>query len=434
MNSYHPECQPNEHFLHRRQLLGTLGWGFAAAVGNLNPWTGLCSNARAETVLKQDKRIIILYLGGGASQLETWDPKPGQPTGGPFGAIPTSVPGLHISELLPNLATRMHHLAVVRSVDNSDVSPSHHGTGIHIGRKNEAAVKFPTLAEICTKELQAAETKVPRHVELQMADTFRYEALGMSIFGSRYAPILLSGGKRAPDLTRVPELADLDHADRDALRNYLSRRFEQARHSVNAEAYSRTQGQVRGVMNYDTLLDVDRSDPDDLARYGTTPLARHCLLARRLVEAGVGVVKIRDTWWDSHADNFEGQRVKCANLDHALSLLVDDLVDRGLLDHTLLVVLSEFGRTPKISATLGRNHWSKAWSVAMAGCGIQKGAVYGKTNADGTEITEGRALPADLFATYFRALDINTDEPYLWGDRPIPVVDDGGAAIDALLT
>ena len=434
MSSSRTLCTPHDHVVHRRQFMGTLGWGVSAAVCNLNAWTGLCSLARANEVRHQDKRVIILYLGGGASQLETWDPKPGKPTGGPYGAIPTSVPGLHISELLPKMAMRMHHLAVVRSVDNSEFSPSHHGTGMHIGRKAENSVRFPTLAEICTKELTLADTKVPPHVELQVTDLFRYESeAGMSIFGSRYAPILLSGGKRAPNLSRLPGMDDVDHADRDALRAYLSRRFEQSRRAGEAEAFSRTNGQVRGVMSCDALLDVDQSDPADLARYGSTPIARHCLLARRLVEAGVGVVKVRDTWWDSHADNFEGQRIKCANLDHALSLLVDDLVDRGLMDHTLLVVLSEFGRTPKISATLGRNHWTKAWSVIMGGRGIQAGAVYGKTNADGTEIVDGRTLPADLFATYFRALEIPTDVPYMIGDRPIPVVDDGGTAIEPLL-
>ncbi|MDA0657778.1 MAG: DUF1501 domain-containing protein [Planctomycetota bacterium] len=377
MNPAKSLCNPRIHSMYRRHFMGTLGWGMSAAVANFNSLTGLCSDLRADNVRKDDKRVIILYLGGGASQMETWDPKPGQPTGGPYGAIPTSVPGLHISELLPRMAQRMHHLAVVRSVDNSGISSDHHGTGIHIGRKNEAAVQFPTLAEICTKELVLADTQVPPHVELQVWDTFRFETKhGMSFLGSQYAPLVLTGGKRPPDMDRLPAVSEMDHADREALRDYLSRRFEQSRGANEAESYSRTNGRARGVMACDELLDVDRCDAADLARYGPTPVARHCLLARRLVEAGVGVVKIRDTWWDTHGDNFEGQRVKCANLDHALSHLIDDLVDRGLMSHTLLVVLSEFGRTPDISASLGRNHWPKAWSVVMGGCGIQGGDLW----------------------------------------------------------
>lgn len=427
-------CNPAVHAIYRRRFLGTMGWGLSAAVANLNPLTGMCSDPRAADIRQQDKRVIILYLGGGASQLETWDPKPGQPTGGPFGAIATSVPGLHISELLPHLATRMHHLAVVRSVDNSGVGPDHHGTGLHIGRRPESAIRYPTLAELCNRELELADTKVPHHVELQVTDTFRYETeFGMSFFGSRYAPLVITGAKRPPDLDRLEDVAEVDHADRDALRDYLSRRFEQSRQSEEAESYSRTNGRVRGVMSCDDLMDVDQADPADLARYGPTPIARHCLLARRLIEAGVGVVKIRDTWWDTHGDNFEGQRSKCVNLDHALSLLIDDLVARGLWSHTLLIVLSEFGRTPQISASLGRNHWPKAWSVVMGGCGIQGGAVYGKTNVDGTEIASGRVVPADLFATYFRALNIDLHSEYYVGNRPIPLVDEGGAPIDSIL-
>jgi Protein of unknown function (DUF1501) len=434
MNPNSQVCNPAVHNLYRRQFLGTLGWGFSAAVANFNPLTGLCSDARSDTIRQQDRRVILVYLGGGASQLETWDPKPGRPTGGPYGAIPTTVPGVHISELLPRMSQRMHHMAIVRSVDNSEVEPDHHGTGMHLGRKEEQAVRFPTLAEICTKELTLADSAVPPHVELQMADTFRFETkFGLSFFGSRYSPLVLTGGKKPPNLERLADVEELDHVDRDALRTLLSRRFEQTRGASDAEAYRSTNDRVQDVMRCGDLLDVERCDPADLARFGPTPIGRHCLLARRLIEAGVGVVKVRDTWWDTHADNFEGQRVKCVNLDHALSHLIDDLVDRGLMEHTLLVVLSEFGRTPRISASLGRSHWPKAWSVILGGCGIQGGAVYGRTNLDGTEIAEGRVVPADLFATCYQALKIDIHADYFVGDRPIPVVDDGGKPIESLL-
>ena len=119
-------------------------------------------------------------------------------------------------------------------------------------------------------------------------------------------------------------------------------------------------------MSCDSLLDIDRSDPKDLERYGSTALGRHCLLARRLVEAGVTVVKVRHTWWDTHADNFEGHRELTLDLDHALSTLLEDLADRGLLKSTLVLTTSEFGRTPRISAELGRDHWANAWSVTLA--------------------------------------------------------------------
>jgi hypothetical protein len=431
----HRSCNAAEHALHRRQFLSAAGLGAAAALTNLNPLTGLCAEESIEQAQAAGRRAIIVYLGGGASQLETWDPKPGRPTGGPYGDIETSVPGLRIGELLPNLATRMHHLAVVRSVNNAAVAPDHHGTGMHIGRPPDKVVAFPTLAEVITRELALADTKVPPHVELQVADTFRYETqVGPSLFGSQYAPLVLTGRQRPPNLDRLAALTDADHHDRDLLRAYLSRRFERDRGSDQAEAYSRTHAQVRGVMSSDELLDVDRAPRADLDRYGDSPLARHCLLARRLIESGVTVVKVRNTWWDTHADNFEGHRGLCGNLDHALALLLDDLADRGLLESTLVAVLSEFGRTPEISAELGRNHWPNAWSVVMGGCGLHGGALVGATNEDGTAVVDRQVGPAHLFATYYQALGIDPRKEYHVGDRPLSLADLSGEPIAELFT
>ena len=186
-------------------------------------------------------------------------------------------------------------------------------------------------------------------------------------------------------------------------------------------------------MSCDALLDIDRSDPKDLDRYGPTSLARHCLLARRLVEAGVSVVKVRHTWWDTHADNFEGHRCLTLDLDHALSTLLQDLSERGLLQRTLVLTTSEFGRTPQISAELGRNHWPNAWSLTLAGCGVPGGAVIGKTNADGTAVTDRRVTPADLHHTYYALLGIDPKKRYYMGVRPVFLADEHGKAIKELV-
>src|SRR5262249_41215428 len=394
----------------------------------------LMESAQAAEVKKQGKAVIILYLGGGASQLETWDPKPGTGNGGPYRAIPTSVPGVHISELLPKLAKVMHHMAVVRSVDNSGMGPDHNGTGMHIGRKPDRFVNYPTFAEIATQELGRWDTKIPDHVELQMTDVFRYESsVKASFLGTRVQPVILTGGKRPANLDRLPSLTAADHAEREALRDFLGRRFEAERQSVQAAGYNRTFQRVRGLMSCDSLLDVDRSDPKDLDRYGPTSLGRHCLLARRLVEAGVSVVKIRHTWWDTHADNFEGHRCLTLELDHALSTLMSDLADRDMLRHTLVLTTSEFGRTPRISAELGRDHWANAWSVTLAGCGVPGGAVVGKTNADGTAIVDRRVTPADLHHTYYELLGIDPTKRYYQGSRPVFLADETGKPIRELV-
>jgi hypothetical protein len=426
-------CHSPAHALNRRQFLGALGTGLLAGPTLLADNVVMASPQAADAK-KQGKAVIILYLGGGASQLETWDPKPGTPTGGPFRAIPTTVPGVHISELLPRMARVMHHLALVRSVDNSAMGADHNGTGMHLGRTSDRFVNYPSFAEIVTQELGRWDTKIPDHVELQMTDVFRYEStVPASFLGTRVHPVVLTGGKRPANLGRLPSIDAADHAEREALRDYLGRRFEAERRSASAEGYNRTFQRVRGLMSCDSLLDVDRSDPRDLDRYGPTALGRHCLLARRLVEAGVSVVKVRHTWWDTHADNFEGHQALTLDLDQALSTLIQDLADRDLLKTTLVLTTSEFGRTPRISAELGRDHWANAWSVTLAGCGVPGGAVVGKTNGDGTAVVDRRVTPADLHHTYYRLLGIDPHKRYYLGSRPVYLADDKAKAIQELL-
>ncbi|MGV3724700.1 MAG: DUF1501 domain-containing protein, partial [Actinomycetota bacterium] len=312
-------CFSAEHGVSRRQFLGGLAsgmfWGATLASDNV-----LMSEAQAAELRKQGKRVIILYLGGGASQLETWDPKPGRPTGGPFGAIDTSAPGVRISELLPKLARQMHHMAIVRSVNNSGMGADHDGTGMSLGRRKDPFVNYPSFAEIAAKELGRQDTKIPDHVELQMTDVFRYESkVPPSFLGTGVQPLVLTGGKRPENLERQAELSGMDQDDREALRALVGKRFERERQLPASKGYDQTFQRIRGLMSSDELFDIDKSPKRDLERYGPGNLARHCLLARRLVEAGVSVVKVRHTWWDTHADNFEGHRVLTQDLDHALS-------------------------------------------------------------------------------------------------------------------
>ena len=435
MGRAHPDCVPNEHTFYRRQFLGTMGAGTAAIVPNLNPLTGLCSELAAQQTKRRGKSLIVIYLGGGWSQFETWDPKPGQPTGGPYGAIPTSVPGLHISELLPGTAGIMHHLAVVRSISNGSLGGNHDGGGVLIGRPLDKSVTYPTLAEIATRVLHDADSQLPYHVELQTNSVFRYESTaGVSALGPRYAPLVFSTTEVPPLFYRMPELSELDHHDREQLRSFLSRNFLRRHHVDRVEAYNQSHARVRGLMACDSLLDVEQAPQEDLERYGTYPLARHCLSARRLVEAGVPVVKIRDTWWDTHADCFEGHHALCTNFDHAFSTLIQDLVERDMLKTTLVVTLSEFGRKPTIGADLGRDHYPATWSAVMAGCGVHGGAIVGRTNEDGTEIVERKVSPTDLFASYFHALDIDPEEDFYVQGRPIPMLEHGGKVIEELFT
>jgi uncharacterized protein (DUF1501 family) len=167
--------------------------------------------------------------------------------------------------------------------------------------------------------------------------------------------------------------------------------------------------------------------------YGPTQFGQQCLVARRLCEAGVPFVKVARAWWDSHGQNFETHRELCADLDHSMSALLDDLEQRGLLENTLVITLGEFGRTPNINASLGRDHFARAWSTSLSGCGIKGGTVYGKTDEDGQTVADGETKAGDLFATIFSALGIDPHTDYYVGSRPIPIVDFGCKAVPEVL-
>lgn len=374
---------PRMGALTRRQVLGGVAGGL---LGSLSAKT-----TRAE-VAREPRRLVYLFLSGGASQLETWDPKTGSATGGPFGAISTTASGVQISGLLPSVAKQMRHLALIRSVNSSAFGEEHLGEGILTGRPAHGTVRFPTLPEIAAAHLASPGQVLPAYVELQSTDAFRFESHATECpLGLEARPILVTNGKLAATGKAVDELLVL----RDVLDS-------------------------RGLTS---------RDPE---RYGESDLGRHLSQARRLLEAGVPVVKIRHPWWDTHAEHFEGHRRLGGELDRALSALVQDLHDRGLLESTLVVVASEFGRSPQFNRHGGRDHWPHAWSVALAGAGISGGTVVGRTSPDGREVVEREVTPAHLHHTCISALGIDPDLTIQVGGRSTPLADPSGALIPEL--
>jgi uncharacterized protein (DUF1501 family) len=181
------------------------------------------------------------------------------------------------------------------------------------------------------------------------------------------------------------------------------------------------------------LFDTSKEPAALRDRYGTHDLGRHLLLARRLVEQGATFVKVTHSNYDTHHENFDFHIEQLGEFDRPFATLLEDLAQRGLLEHTLVVVMSEFGRTPQINRNYGRDHWGKAWSVALAGCGIKGGAVVGKTNANGTAVTDREVNGGHLFHTYFRALGLNPTRNHHHEGRPIPMADPAAAAINEVL-
>jgi len=425
-------CGSPVHAVSRRGFLGATATGAAAFAADMTVLDALKQPALAGELKKQQKHVILLWLAGGASQFETWDPKPGRPTGGPFRKIQTDVSGIEISELLPKAAQRMKHTAIIRSLNTRNAS---HGGGAKLmetGRRPEQGTEFPDLGAICARELGRADSQVPDYVSMYSATEGRRKGTS-GFLGARYAPMFLSD-KMVPQNIRRPEsISAIDHKERADLRELLAQRFARHRHSNVVDSHTNAYERVRGIMASEKLFDISKEPKKVRARYGPTQFAEQCLIARRLVEAGVPFVKVARAWWDSHGQNFETHRELCADLDHAMSTLIDDLKERGLLEHTLIITLGEFGRTPRINGSLGRDHFARAWSTSLTGCGIKGGTVYGKTDKDGQHVADGEINAGDLFATIFEALGIDHHKDYYLGSRPIPIVDFGSKPVTDVL-
>jgi uncharacterized protein (DUF1501 family) len=416
-------CGSSAHLLSRRRFLA----GAAGALGSFGLGS-LVQPAVARAIEEQSKRVLVVWLAGGASQLETWDPKPGTDTGGPFLPIATSVPGVQICELLPHTAKHMHRLALVRGLNTAE---DDHGKGaviMHTGRRPEPAMQYPHLGSVCAKLLGGEDSPLPGYIHVTPRGNGATGA-DSAFLGPRYASVSLADGQAPANLTRPADRS----AEADMLRFKANERFLQTRRTAETEAYTSSYDQAARMMAKRDLFSIDREDPRVMAKYGLHDFGRHCLLARRLLEGGATFVKVTHSNYDTHHENFDFHIEQLGEFDRPFAMLLDDLAERGLLDTTLVIVMSEFGRTPTINRNLGRDHWSRAWSVALGGCGIKGGAVVGKTNANGTAVVEREVNGGHLFHTYLKALGFDDKKNWYIDQRPIPMADPKASAIDEVL-
>jgi hypothetical protein len=427
-------CGSPDHAVDRRRFLGSMAAGAAAIAGNLGLMDALKSPALAGELKKHQKRVILLWLAGASSQLETWDPKPGTSTGGPFRAIDTNVPGIRISELMPKLAKRMDRTTIIRSLNTKN---GDHGGAARMmmrGRMEDPSVRYPDLGAVVAKELGRAQSPVPDYVSFYAPTEGRDFAPGASGFlGSRFSPIELTTNLIPENIRRPESLTELDHRERADLRELLSRRFERGRPSTALSSHNEAYQRVRGLMASDTLFDVSREPQKVRDAYGPSQFGEQALVARRLIEAGVPFVRVARAWWDSHGQNFETHQELVPELDQVMSTLLDDLENRGLLQDTLVITMAEFGRTPTINASLGRDHFAAAWSATLSGCGIKGGSVFGKTDEKGQAVVDGQVGAPELFATIYKAVGINPQKSYLVGTRPVPLTETGTEPIEDVL-
>lgn len=423
----HYACNSPDHALARRQFLGTL----AAGAGTMAGLNALVQPTVAAQIAAKKKRVVSIFLSGGLSQLESWDPKPGTLNGGPCRAIPTSVPGVHICELLPKTAQHMHRMALIRSVNTGE---NDHGLSrykIERGHKQSPTSDYPHIGAIMAKGLDDNTSPLPGHIRISSGAGSR--SSNSAYLGPKYASIGVgtNGGLRNSKLPGGMTATINDQ--RQAFRRQVNERFLQRRRTAETDAFVQSYEQALQLMTQRVVFDVTK-EPEALAeKYGKFDLGKQCLLARRLLENDISFVQVSHSNYDTHAENFNFHIEQLGEFDQAFSMLLEDLAQRGMLDSTLVVVLTEFGRTPRINNRYGRDHWGRGFSIALAGCGLQPGAVIGAMSADGTKIADREVKPADLFHTYLRAIGLDPTSEFNIGGRPIPMADPTGKAIEELL-
>jgi uncharacterized protein (DUF1501 family) len=244
----------------------------------------------------------------------------------------------------------------------------------------------------------------------------------------------LGNGNPPQNTVRPESVAEASDAARQDFRRRINDHFLNRRRTAATEAFTYSYEQALQMMHERDTFDVTKEPEADLQRYGAYDFGRHCLLARRLLERGVTFVQVSHTNYDTHNDNFDFHLEQVGEFDRSFAAFVADIADRGMLDSTLIVVLSEFGRTPNINQNYGRDHWSKAWSIVLGGCRIPRGAVYGKTNDNGTEVTEGQVDHGALFHTYLEAVGVDATGHFTIDGRDTPIADPAVGAVSELLT
>jgi hypothetical protein len=416
-------CNQSEHVVSRRSILaGTIGALGAGVLGQ---------PLLSEELHARRKRLLILFQSGGASQFETWDPKPGTKTGGPFRAISTSLPGVHIGELLPHTAGIMHRLAVVRSV-NTRIAD--HFLGHYALQSGRRVPGYPVLGSAAARLLEQPGDVLPGYVSLRRDGPKAFTDIGDAGFlGPKYEAVKIINGQPPANLVRPAAISESTESARDAIRRRSDERFLSGRSARSIQAYGNSFDQAAVLMKRRDIFDLNKEPAADRERYGDHDFGRHCLLARRLLESGINCVKVVHHDWDAHEENFHWHQQRCSEFDGTFATLINDFADRGLLEDTLIVVTGEMGRTPRINNRAGRDHWGNAWSMAMAGCGIEQGVVYGKTNEDGTSVVDGEVDLGHLFHTWLTALGLDPTGHYDIGGGENQIGTPAASAIKELL-
>ncbi len=372
--------------------------------------------------LAKAKRCIVLWMMGAPSQMDTWDPKPGTETGGPFKDIETAADGIRIAEHMPRIARQMDKVSLIRTVTSRD--PNHDTAQylLHTGWRRAADVEHPALGAVITQELGLQVADLPGGVVLGSTPPS-----GAGYLDAASGPIVFDRlASPAEDVLANASNPRDRFEQRWKLLKRAEERFAAGHEDARVEQRRRAYEKAYQVLTSERVKAFDvRKEPEESRRaYGDSDYGRALLMSRRLVEAGVRFVEVMYGDWDTHRDNFGQVKTLLDQTDGPIAALLEDLARRGLLQETLVLWMGEFGRTPRINGSNGRDHWT-TWSVAMAGGGIQGGRVVGRTDPLGMSIAERPVPVGDLFATIYSCFGIDPGKQLVTVPRPMKVVEAG---------
>ena len=393
---------------------------------------------QASELKRQGKSMILLWMGGGPSQFETFDPKPNHENGGGTEVISTSIPGIQIAADWAKTAQVMDHLAIIRSMTNKEGSHPRATYQMHTGYIPAGSVKHPSLAASIAKEIADPKFDLPAVVSVGQS-----AGAGAGFLGVNFEAFNVTNPGEMPQ--NVATTVQGNRFNRrlgllGKLEDEFSERGGEVVVSNHRDLYSKTSNMV---LSSDLKAFDIADEPQSLKdRYGDSNFGRGCLLARRLVEAGTTFVEISSRQvgragagnWDTHDDVFGRSTTNAEVIDPATATLISDLSDRGLLENTVVLWVGEFGRTPKVNARGCRDHYPRVFNAMIAGGGIKGGQVVGSSTADGTSVKDDPVTPNDLFCSICRCLNVNPAKENMSPlGRPMKIVD-GGKPIEQLFS
>ena len=428
MNNNLLDVSLNRHgLITRRRLLQLSGAGFARLSG-----AGILQSlgVSADEMKRQGKACIMAFLSGAPSQMETWDPKPGTENGGPTKGIDTKIAGVQFAEFWPKLAGMTDTISVIRSMAGKEAAHERGRYHLRTGRRMVGSEKHPHFGSVVAHKLGNPDSDIPNFVSIG-------RTISSGFMGVEVAPFVLDRAGQLPANVKST-VAEVRRKQRMSLLQQQDADFAKAGATGLVTEHQELYDKAADLMTSSRLkaFSLDGENDKTKNQYGKHAFGQSCLVARRLVESGVPFVEVQRGGWDMHQNLWQNMPKTAGEVDQGVAALLRDLKQRGMLERTLVIVLGEFGRTPKINQRepqVGRDHWARNFNLLIAGCGIKGGVCVGQTSDDGMEITDRPVDVDDLFQTMAECLGIDPYEELITpAGRPLRIVDNG-ATIEELV-